>query len=67
MTNKFVIVSLAITEDYSPLIAMIDEIATEKKSSRSAVVRDKLCELFNFTPEGSIMKYDSSVLRGKVV
>jgi hypothetical protein len=43
-------IGLQLTEDYSPLIAEIDEIAKQCDTSRSAVIRMVLCDVFNFTP-----------------
>ena len=62
--TKFVHVGITVTEDYSPLIAMIDAIARDNKTSRSAIIRDKLSEMFKYTPENIVHKYNSSALIG---
>lgn len=48
-----------LTEDYYPIIDMIDKIAKETKQSRSNVVRNILCEKLQFTPEKKAHSYNT--------
>ena len=53
-------IGLPFTEEYTPLIAEIDEIAKECDTSCGAVIRGILCDVFEFTPSKA-MNYRSSI------
>lgn len=44
-------IDLQFSNDYKPLIEMIDAVARECKSSRNTVIRNILCHYFEFQPK----------------
>lgn len=57
--NRENFIGLQLTTDYTPLIKEIDAMAQKKGISRSAIVRELLCDAFQFTPGNPIHKYNS--------
>ena len=51
------IVGVGFNEEYKPLIEQIDSVADELGISRSFVIREILCEAFNFTPKKEMHLY----------
>ncbi|HOW13515.1 hypothetical protein [Methanosarcina sp.] len=46
-------------DDYLPLVDCIDAIAIQKNTSRAGVIRDILCEYFEFEPEKKTRPYST--------
>lgn len=52
-------ITIPINEDYKPLLAIIDEIALECKTSRAGIIRTVLCDTFEFSPRKPIIGQNS--------
>lgn len=48
-----------LTEEYYPIVEILDEIAIETKQSRSNIIRDILCEKLQFTPKRKAHSYNT--------
>lgn len=54
-----------LTEEYYPIVDIIDGIAVKTRQSRSNVIRDILCEKLQFTPERKAKNYNTFKRRQK--
>lgn len=58
-SDNYVTVGVNLNENYLPLLDIIDQIAIERKTSRSSVFRDIVCDYVGFEPENKARPYSS--------